>query len=133
MADLACVRGNVGIHGQDAAVCLASNVCVSLGARKPSSLYIVPVIFSVIHLGPQEISTLCLHVIGPATRLAPYREMVPLLVPLCYNVTGPTLTRRLQVLSLMRTSASRSGTTRASVRRTYWGLLSHHLCDRLLS
>ena len=59
--------------------------------------------------------------------------MAPLLVPLCYDFTGPTWTRRLLVLSLMRTSASRSGTTRASVRRTYRGLLSHHLCDRLLS
>ena len=65
--------------------------------------------------GSQETSTLCLHGIGPAARFAPSGGMAPLLVLLYYNVTSPTLTCRLQVLSLIRTSASRSGTTRASV------------------
>ena len=54
-----------------------SNCCVSLGAREPGSLYIGPVIFSLIHLGPQETSTLRLHVIGPAARLAPSGGMPP--------------------------------------------------------
>ena len=62
----------------------------------------------------QDNDALRLHVIGPAARLAPSGGMAPLLVPLCYDFTGPTWTRRLLVLSLMRTSASRSGTTRAS-------------------
>ena len=109
-------------------------VCVSLGTRKPVSLYIGPLFVSLIHIWEsQDNDALRLHAIGPAARLAPSGGVTPLLVPLCYNFTGPTWTRRLQVLSLMRTSASQSGTTQASVRRTYWGLLSHHLCDRLLS
>ena len=88
---------------------------MSLGTREPSfPLYLTLFLFISYHLGVPVTGILRLHVIGPAARLAPSGGGVaPLLVPLCYDFTGPTWTRRLLVLSLMRTSASRSGTTRA--------------------
>ena len=63
-----------------------SGVCVSLGAREPSSLYIGPLFVSLYSFrGSQDTSGLRLHVIGPAARLAPSGGMAPLLVPLCYD------------------------------------------------